>query len=162
MMTHCLNEEATMINRRSALKAVLTSSAILSLGVLIPRISLAAWNKQAFSAADQGTVMDALYGSIPSASADINLKAPDIAENGAVVPITISTNLPDVKSISVIVANNPLPLAAQFMIPEGTQAEVSCRIRMGETSPLIAVVETKMGSFKASKEIKVTIGGCGG
>jgi sulfur-oxidizing protein SoxY len=161
-MTHCLNEETTMINRRNALKAVLAGCTMLSLGALIPRISLAAWNEKAFSAADQDTAIDALYDGIADASANINLKAPDIAENGAVVPITISTDLPDVKSISVMVAKNPLPLTAQFIIPEGTHPKVSCRIRMGETSPVTAIVETKTGNFKTSKEIKVTIGGCGG
>ncbi len=157
-----LSEEVKMINRRGALKAILTNSAILGMMALIPRISLAAWNTQAFSAEDQDTVINTLYDDIPTDSAHINLKAPDIAENGAVVPITVHTTLPDVKSISVVVAKNPLPLAAQFMIPKGTQAGVSCRIRMGETSQVTAVVETATGNFSSSKEVKVTIGGCGG
>jgi sulfur-oxidizing protein SoxY len=151
-----------MISRRSALKAILTNSAILSVLALIPRISLAAWNTQAFSAVDQDAAMKALYDQTPIDSADINLKAPDIAENGSVVPVTVKTNLPNVKSISFIVAKNPFPLVAQFMIPKGTRAEVSCRIRMGETSMLTAVVDTEAGNFSTSKEIKVTIGGCGG
>ena len=151
-----------MISRRSVLKAVFTGGTIAGLGVMMPKVALAAWNKAAFDTDNQDTAMGALYDSAPAASAEVNLKAPDIAENGAVVPVTVSSAMADVKSIAVFVEGNPNPLAAQFMIPAGTKAEVSCRIRMGKTSAVTAVVETASGIFSASKEVKVTIGGCGG
>ena len=151
-----------MISRRSVLKAVFTGGAIAGLGVMMPKVALAAWNKTAFDTDNQDTAMGALYDRAPAASAEVNLKAPDIAENGAVVPVTVSSSMADVKSIAVFVEGNPNPLAAQFMIPAGTKAEVSCRIRMGKTSAVTAVVETASGLFSASKEVKVTIGGCGG
>jgi sulfur-oxidizing protein SoxY len=151
-----------MMNRRSVLKAVFTGGLVAGLGVLMPRVALAAWSKAAFEAETQEAAMDALYEADPSASADVTLKAPDIAENGAVVPISVKSSLAGVTSIAIFVANNPQPLAAQFTIPEGTLADVSCRIRMGKTSAITAVVTTNSGSFSASKEVKVTIGGCGG
>jgi sulfur-oxidizing protein SoxY len=87
---------------------------------------------------------------------------PEIAENGAVVPVTISTTLENVESISIVVRNNPRPLAASFEIPAGTLPDVSSRIKMGETSDVIAVVRTNTGIYSTSKQVKVTIGGCGG
>ena len=78
------------------------------------------------------------------------------------VPISVETNLPNVQSISLIVDKNPRPLAIAFEIPPGTQANVACRIKMGETSPVRAVVKTADGLFSTEKEVKVTIGGCGG
>ena len=113
-----------MMNRRNVLRAVFTSVTVAIVGALVPRIVLAAWNKQAFAAKDQQAVMGALYDGTPLASADIHLKAPDIAENGAVVPITVKTTLPDVRSISIIVAKNPLPLATQFMLASLYTAQV--------------------------------------
>jgi|TARA_B110000908_G_scaffold128743_1_gene151212 sulfur-oxidizing protein SoxY len=151
-----------MMNRRSVLKAVFTGGVVAGMGVLMPRIAMAAWSKAAFGAESQEIAMGALYEVNPKASADVTLKAPDIAENGAVVPISVKSSLPGVTSIALFVANNPQPLASQFTIPEGTLANVSCRIRMGKTSDVTAVVTTASGSFSASKEVKVTIGGCGG
>jgi sulfur-oxidizing protein SoxY len=151
-----------MMSRRNVLKAVLTGGVIASIGMVIPRIALAVWNQTAFKSDNQDTAMDALYDSAPNASAEVTLKAPDIAENGAVVPISVKSDLADVKTIAIFVADNPTPLAAQFFIPAGTKADVSCRIRMGKTSAVTAVVETATGNFSASKEVKVTIGGCGG
>lgn len=95
-------------------------------------------------------------------STDIQLKAPEIAENGAVVPLTVSSTLAGVTGISILVASNPTPLAATFTIPEGTTAEVSTRIKMAKTSEVIALVQTKEGLFSAKQEVKVTLGGCGG
>ncbi len=86
-------------------------------------------------------------GTTPIASDKVNLKIPDIAENGAVVPVTVSTDMPDVESISVLVANNPNPLAASFELSPGTLAEVSTRIKMGQSSDVIGVVKTKSGVF---------------
>jgi sulfur-oxidizing protein SoxY len=87
---------------------------------------------------------------------------PEIAENGAVVPVTIRSDLENVESISIVVEKNPRPLAATFEMLPGTLPEVSNRIKMGETSDVMAVVKTADGIYSTSKQVKVTIGGCGG
>jgi sulfur-oxidizing protein SoxY len=95
-------------------------------------------------------------------SDQIELKVPEIAENGAVVPVTIKTSLQNVESISIVVQKNPRPMAANFEIPPGTLPTVASRIKMGETSEVMAVVKTSNGIYSTAKEVKVTIGGCGG
>ena len=107
--------------------------------------------------------MSALFGTEQATpSSAITLDAPEIAENGAVVPITIETTLDNVQSISIVVEKNPRPLAIAFDIPPGTLPNVACRIKMGQTSPVMAVVKTDSGLYSTAKEVKVTIGGCGG
>ncbi len=151
------------IDRRSLLKAIAAGGALAGCGVLMPRLALAAWTEKAFKAEEQATAMQELYGSAEAEnSTDVMLKAPDIAENGAVVPVTVSTELAAVETISIFVENNPTPLAAEFILPAGTQAKVSTRIRMGQTSRVTAVVKAGGKLYSASKEVKVTIGGCGG
>jgi sulfur-oxidizing protein SoxY len=151
-----------MMNRRTAIKAIATGGALIGVSVLMPRLAMAAWNKDAFGADNQGGAMKALLGGEPTASADVNLKAPSIAENGAVVPVTVKTTAANVESISIFVEGNPTPLVAEFSIPAGTKAEVSTRIRMGKTSNITAVVKADGKLMSASQETKVTIGGCGG
>jgi len=92
----------------------------------------------------------------------VKIKAPDIAENGAVVPITVSSTLPDIESISIIAAKNPSPLAASFQLSSMSEGYVSTRIKMGKTSNVIAVVKSGGKLYSATQEVKVTIGGCGG
>jgi sulfur-oxidizing protein SoxY len=134
----------------------------LSAGLLKPRVVLAAWPQSGFDAKTSNDALNALYqSSSTTASSDINVKAPDIAENGAVVPITISTTLP-AETITVIVEKNPQPLAANFVLGAGTAAYVSTRVKMGKTSKLVAVVKSGGKLHSAEKEVKVTIGGCGG
>ncbi|MET0094148.1 MAG: thiosulfate oxidation carrier protein SoxY, partial [Sedimenticola sp.] len=107
--------------------------------------------------------LNALLGSSDMAdSGDIKIKAPDIAENGAVVPITVSTGMAGVESISIIAANNPVPLVASFNMGEGAQGFVSTRIKMGKTGDVVAVVKAGGKLLSNRKEVKVTIGGCGG
>ena len=93
-------------------------------------------------------------------STAITLTAPEIAENGTVVPVSIETTLENVRSVSIVVKNNPRPLAVSFDIPAGTLPNVSCRIKMAEISPVLAVVRTDGGVYSATREVKVTIGGC--
>ena len=154
------------LKRRLVLQSFMVGGATwlaLGSGLLTSGRVWAAWPKEAFDADDLDGALQALFqGESAEASEAINLKAPDIAENGAVVPVTVSTDLTGVKTISVLVAANPNPLAASFVLSEGTNAEVSTRIKMGQSSDVIAVVETADGVFTASKEVKVTIGGCGG
>jgi sulfur-oxidizing protein SoxY len=130
----------------------------------LPKAVLAAvWPKAAFTATGAGEAMTELLGTKETTdSGQITLKIPEIAENGAVVPVTISTTLDDVEMISIVVEKNPRPLAASFEILPGVLPEVSCRIKMGETSDVMAIVKTGSGVFSTTREVKVTIGGCGG
>ena len=138
--------------------------AALSALAVLPRAALAAvWPKSAFSREAANEAMTELFGTDQTTPSDqITLRIPEIAENGAVVPITVSTTLGNVESISIVVKNNPRPLVASFEMLPGTLPEVSCRIKMGETSDVMGVVKTDTGLYSASKEVKVTIGGCGG
>jgi len=120
------------------------------------------WPKDAFSQKKEADAIKALYGKTPEASDKVSLDAPEIAENGAVVPISVSTTLPDVTSIAIIVSENPFPLAASYPIPAGTAPMVGNRLKMAKTSKVTALVESGGKVFSASKEVKVTVGGCGG
>ena len=140
-----------------------SSMALVALASL-PRILLAAaWPKDSFDSTSASGALNTLLGTDASTPSDqIKIKVPEIAENGAVVPVSITTSLENVESISIVVPKNPRPLAASFEIPSGTLPKIACRIKMGETSDVMAVVKTGNGIFSASKEVKVTIGGCGG
>jgi sulfur-oxidizing protein SoxY len=121
------------------------------------------WNKQAFEVKTLNDAVKAMGGSAPTESKDITITSPDIAENGAVVPFTISSKIPNTESIAVLVEKNPNILAAKFDFPQGTEPWVNTRVKMGQTSNVFAVVKTTDGKFYyAPKEVKVTLGGCGG
>ena len=139
------------------------SAALVALAAWPRALLAAAWPDKAFAATEASEAMAALLGTDQATPSDqIAMKVPEIAENGAVVPVTVSTTLENVESISIVVPKNPRPLAATFEIMPGTLPDVSSRIKMGETSDVIAVVKTDTGLFLTSKEVKVTIGGCGG
>jgi sulfur-oxidizing protein SoxY len=121
-----------------------------------------AWPKDAFHQKGEDEAIKALYGKSAQPSEKIKLDAPEIAENGAVVPVSISSTLPDVTSVSIIVAGNPYPLAASYKIPPGTTAMVANRLKMAKTSKVVALVESGGKLYSATKEVKVTVGGCGG
>jgi sulfur-oxidizing protein SoxY len=126
-------------------------------------LQLFARNTPAFKATAADKAMQALFEGKPVEESDqVMLKVPDIAENGAVVPVTVKTKLGSVKSISLIVVENPTPLSASFKLMPGVEAEVSTRIKMGQSSDVIAAVETDSGVYTTTKNVKVTIGGCGG
>ncbi len=148
------------IGRRLFLNGTVAAAALLA----VPRAILAAvWPAKAFSASAASQAMTELYGTDQTTpSTAISLSAPEIAENGAVVPVTVNTTLDNVKSVSIVVEKNPRPLAISFDIPPGTLPDVSCRIKMAQTSQVLAVVQTDSGLYSTSKEVKVTIGGCGG
>jgi len=155
-------------NRRHALKA----GGALSLATLVAAAGWArpseaapadAWNKSAFETKSLDDTMKALGGGTPAASKDIAFfSTPDIAENGAVVPIGITSNVPKTDSIAILVEKNPNMLAAVFDIPAGTEPSLSTRIKMAQTSNVFALVKADGKYYVASKEIKVTLGGCGG
>ena len=153
------------MQRRTFMKGTLAASGVavaVSAGLLSPRAVLAAWPKAAFAAKSVPDALSGLGVSTTTPSSDIKIKAPDIAENGAVVPITVSTSLAKVESISVLVEKNPSPLAANFSLAANTEGFVSTRVKMGKTSDLIAIVKSDGNLFSAKKQVKVTIGGCGG
>jgi len=121
------------------------------------------WNKAAFETKSMDETMKALGGGAPATSADIIFfSTPDIAENGAVVPIGITSKIANTQSIAILVEKNPNMLAAVFDIPAGTDTSLSTRIKMGQTSNVYALVKADGKYHVASKEIKVTLGGCGG
>ena len=123
----------------------------------------AAWNKAAFETHALDETVKALGGSAPAQSKDIVfVSTPDIAENGAVVPVGITSSIPKTESIAILVEKNPNMLAAVFDIPAGTDPAVSTRIKMGQSSNVYALVKADGKYYVASKEIKVTLGGCGG
>jgi sulfur-oxidizing protein SoxY len=157
---------STEMKRRIFLKRSLAASAVgiaAGAGLLAPQQILAAWNKAAFEAKELPNALEALLGSSDlTESGDIDVKAPDIAENGAVVPVTITTSIADAESISIIASNNPVPLVANFILGKGATGFASTRIKMGKTGDVIAVVKAGGKLHSAKKEVKVTIGGCGG
>ncbi len=120
------------------------------------------WPQDAFRLKGEAEALKALYGKSAEPSDKVNLDAPEIAENGAVVPIAVSSTLPGVTGIAVLVLENPNTLAAAYKIPEGTQAMMANRLKMAKTSKVIAIVESGGKLYSASKEVKVTVGGCGG
>ena len=121
------------------------------------------WPKDAFSQKTEAAAIKTLFaGKTPEASDKVSLDAPEIAENGAVVPISVTTTLPGVTSISIMVAGNPFPLAARYAIPPGTSAAVANRLKMAKTSDVTALVEAGGKVYGTTKEVKVTVGGCGG
>ena len=154
------------MQRRHFLKNTMaTGAAVLaaSSGLLVPGQVLAAWNKAAFDAKDVQSAMKGSIGTeLTEASDKINIKAPDIAENGAVVPVTVSSTLGDVKSITILSEKNGTPLIAKFNLKGSAEAFVSTRIKMGKTSNVIAICESGGKFYSTRKEVKVTIGGCGG
>ena len=156
----------TSMKRRIFLKGSLATGAVgmaVGTGLLTPRGSLAAWSKAAFGAKDVNAGTNALYGSSSTDKSDkIKIKAPDIAENGAVVPVSVTTSIDGVSSISLFADKNATPLTAEFTLGPGTQGYVSTRIKMGKTANVIAVVKAGDKLYSNSKEVKVTIGGCGG
>jgi sulfur-oxidizing protein SoxY len=154
------------MKRRTFLKgsvAVGAASAAMSAGLLTPRMVLAAWPTAAFEATTVDGALDGLMGSHALEGTDkISIGAPDIAENGAVVPIKVTSTIANVESISIIAEKNSAPLSASFQLGKGTEPFVSTRIKMGKTSSVIAVVKADGKMYSTGKEVKVTIGGCGG
>ena len=120
------------------------------------------WNQDAFAAKNVDEVVKALGGTTAAESSDISITLPEIAENGAVVPVVIESKLPNTRSISVLVEKNPSALSATFDIPQGTDPYIGTRVKVASTSKVYALVKTDSGFFVTSKEVKVTLGGCGG
>ena len=132
-------------------------------GLLLPQRAFAAYLTDAFAAKDTSAALMAAVGSDAHTPSDaIKLKAPDIAENGAVVPVTVSSTLPNVESITIIASANATPLTSTYQLSDSSEAFVSTRIKMGKTANVLAVVKSDGKLYSTTKEVKVTIGGCGG
>lgn len=121
----------------------------------------ATWNKAGFESKALADVMKSLGATGAAESKDIVITAPDIAENGAVVPVAVTSRLPNTQQISIVAEKNPFPLAATFDISGGSEGYVSARIKMGQTSDVWAVVKAGGKYYTARKEVKITVGGCG-
>ena len=156
----------TDLSRRTALKgagAGTLLAAAMAAGLLRPSDALADWNKGAFEAKTVSDALKSLNVAAPAETKDIAIKAPDIAENGAVVPIEIQSNVPGTKWIAVLIERNPFPYAGSFDVSQGAMPFVELRVKIGESSNVRVVVAAADGRFyTAVKEVKVTIGGCGG
>ena len=154
------------MKRRTFLKGTVASSALVvaaGAGLLKSGQVLAAGrNAAAFDAKDVASASKAAFGSDGADSKDIKIKAPLQAENGAVVPVKIETSLADVKSIAIMVAKNPTPLATKVDFSGDAVGFYSTRVKMGKTSDVIVYVNSGGKILKASAMVKVTVGGCGG
>lgn len=152
-------------HRREFIRLTGAFAVMASAGLVSTREAFAqqqAWNKAAFEAKSLDEAVKALGGPPATQSTDISITAPDIAENGAVVPVAVASKIPNTQNVYILVEKNPNTLAAGFAIPPGTDANVATRIKMGQTSNVHAVVKADNKFYVATKEVKVTLGGCGG
>ncbi len=160
-------EERMDMDRRQALKTGggATFLALLAAAGWIPSAYADApgWNKAEFDTHTMDATLAALGAGKPVTSSDVAFfSTPDIAENGAVVPIGVTSKLPNTESIAILVEKNPFTLAALFDLPAGTEPTISTRVKMRETSNVYALVKAGGKYYMTSKEVKVTLGGCGG
>lgn len=151
-----------MQNRRDTLKqAAIVAGLLAAAGY--PGFAQAAFNKPAFDAKSVQDAVKAYGGGAIAESKDVSVSGPDIAENGAVVPLGVATTLPNVKQLLLLVEKNPSVLIATFNVSDKVDANFSTRAKMGQSSDVYAVAITNDGkAFFAKKEVKVTLGGCGG
>lgn len=153
-------------NRRSFLKTALIISSYTSLalsGLLKTGSSFANWSEKQFAPGTlPDTILTLYQGETITETDKIHLKLPRIAENGAVVPITVTSSMENVQNIDILVEKNPVPLAARFELFPDTDPFVSGRLKMAETCDVIAVVRADGKLYSNRKKVKVTIGGCGG
>lgn len=151
------------ISRRDFCRTVAGSAASLAVLSMMPGKLLANWSEKAFTASELDAAIAAKYGSLPiEDSTAITINAPEIAENGAFVPVTVSTTIPGVTSLSIFSPANFTPLIASFDVLPRTIPDFSLRIRMAKTSNLIVIAQAGGKLYRATREVKVTIGGCGG
>lgn len=149
--------------RRQFLNHSARVAGLLLMAGVLPGVARAAWNASAFEAKTMADLMKALGGGTPVESKDVTITGPDIAENGAVVPIGVASSLPGVKRLMVLVEKNPNVLSAVFDVTDSVEPNFSTRVKMGQSSNVYAVAMTGDGKVLfAQKEVKVTLGGCGG
>lgn len=149
--------------RRELLRIATVMGLAISAGIIKPNAAMAAdWNSSGFDAKSLADALKTIGAEGAAISADVSVNGPAIAENGAVVPVQVTSSLPGTEYMAILVEKNPNPLSAAFTLPAGTEAAISTRIKMGGTSNVHALVKANGKWFIASKEIKVTLGGCGG
>ena len=146
--------------RRTVLKSTGAMATLLSLGIVTAEQAQAA-GRAGFDAKNLQEAIQALGGSV-SANDQVQIISPDIAENGAVVPVGAISKLPNTTEIYLLVEKNPVPMAAAFMIPAGTEPDVQTRLKMGQSTDVVAIVKADGKLYSATKETKVTLSGCGG
>jgi sulfur-oxidizing protein SoxY len=151
-----MNQQRRTLMQFTALVGLMASAG------LITKAEAATWNKAAFEAKSVADVEKVLGAAGVQESDQVSLRAPDIAENGAVVPVGIQSDLEGITEAAILVKENPSALAAMFMLPKGAKPNVTTRVKMGQTSDVIALVKSGDKWLMATKEIKVTLGGCGG
>jgi sulfur-oxidizing protein SoxY len=157
------SQETFMHSRRQALGQAAKLSGLLAGIGLLPTAAQAAWTQAAFEGKTMADAIRALGGSAPVLSKDVVIGGPEIAENGAVVPVTCSSTAAGVKRLLLVVEKNPAPLAAVFDVSDAIDASFKTRVKMGQSSNVFAVAMMADGKvLYAAKEIKVTLGGCGG
>lgn len=147
--------------RRETLKLTAVIGLMAATG-LITEVQAAEWNKAAFDGKSLDDVLKAFGGSAAEKSGAVTINAPDIAENGAVVPVGMTTTLPKVQQMAILVDKNPNALAAQFTVTADTEPFVATRVKMAQTSNVHALVKADGKWYVVTKEVKVTLGGCGG
>ncbi len=152
-----------MLNRRAMLAHATKVAGLLATAGLLPQAVHAAYNAAAFEVKTMAELMKVLGAGTPAESKDVTLTAPDIAENGAVVPVTVASALPGVKRLLVLVEKNPSVMSAMFDVSDAVDANFTTRVKMGQSSNVYAVALMGDGRvLYALKEVKVTLGGCGG
>ncbi|MCF3945231.1 thiosulfate oxidation carrier protein SoxY [Acidiphilium iwatense] len=152
-------------------REVLAGAAAGTAAMLIPPVASAAsdagaaqasiYPARAFAQTSEAAALQAMFGKTPAHSSEVRMSAPDIAENGAVVPVAVDANLPDVTTIAIMAIDNPFTMAAAYKIPAGTSTAISSRIKLAKTTKVVTVVESAGKLYSTSKQVKVTLGGCG-
>ena len=149
-------------NRRHLLKTTGALSVLIAAGVISAEQAFASVDPRAAFGAKTLAEMLSMVGGTAVSNAEITIIAPDIAENGAVVPVGIISALPNTQEMYIFVEKNPVPLAAIFKLPEGTEGMINSRVKLGQSTDVVIVVKANDQLYVARKEIKVTLGGCGG
>ncbi len=149
------------MKRRAFIKGTFAAGIASGVAVLTPS-AFAKWSKEHFESKGTDAALEAIGAKDATVSEDIKIKAPEIAENGAVVPITVASGIEGTETISILVSNNSSPLTAVFTFGEGAVPTVKSRVKMGKSSDLIAVVTAGGKTYKNQVAVKVTKGGCGG
>lgn len=153
------------MNRRNFIKnSMLFAGSLVAVpSLIVSRKAYAAWPEKSFDIRDLTESVSSVYGhSNLEESSKVKLKAPEIAENGAIVPINVSTTLDNVESIMIFVENNPQPLSSGYKLTSLSEPSIGTRLKMGKTSNVMAAVKSGDKVYTSTQEVKVTIGGCGG
>lgn len=155
-----MNTRRDMLQRSASVAALMMTAGLLP---TVARAQAAGYNAAAFETKTMAELMKALGASAPTESKDVTITGPDIAENGAVVPLGAATTLPGVKRLALLVEKNPSIMTSIFELTDAVEPSITTRVKMGQSSNVFAVAMMNDGRvLYAQKEVKVTLGGCGG